>query len=175
MIEVSGSGKSNSLFNLISQQPDIDNIYLYAKDPYEAKDQLLINKREITGLKHLNYLKAIIEWSNNMDDIYKKNWIVQYANKIRKILIVFDDINADTISNKKLNPIVTELFIRGRKLNISLVFIKQSYFGVLQNIRRNSTHFFIMNIRNKQELQQIEISHWSDIDFQYVLQNHFLF
>ena len=77
MIEVSGSGKSNSSFNLISQQPDIDNIYLYGKDPYEAKDQLLINKREITGLKHLNYLKAITEWSDNMDDIYKKNWIVQ--------------------------------------------------------------------------------------------------
>ena len=77
MIEVSGSGKSSSLFNLISQQPDIDNIYLYAKDPYEAKYQLLINKREITGLKHLNNLKAIIEWSNNMDDIYKKNWLIQ--------------------------------------------------------------------------------------------------
>ena len=61
MIEVSGSGKSSSLFNLISQQPDIDNIYLYAKDPYEAKYQLLINKREITGLKYLNNLKAIIE------------------------------------------------------------------------------------------------------------------
>ena len=61
MIEVSGSGKSNSLFNLISQQPDIDNIYLYAKDPYEAKDQFLINKREITGSKHLNDLKVIIE------------------------------------------------------------------------------------------------------------------
>ena len=77
MIEVSGSGKSNSLFNLISQQPDIDNIYLYAKDPYEAKDQFLINKREITGSKHLNDLKVIIEWSNNMDDIYKKKWLIQ--------------------------------------------------------------------------------------------------
>ena len=78
---------------------------------------------------------------------------------------LFDDIIADTISNKKLNPIVTELFIRGRKLNISLVFIMQSYFGVPKNIRRNSTHYFVMNSHNKQELQQIEFNHWSDIDF----------
>ena len=67
----SGSGKTNSLFNLINQQPDIDKIYLYAKDPYEAKYQLLINKRESTGLKYLNDSKAFIEYSNDMDDIYK--------------------------------------------------------------------------------------------------------
>ena len=71
MIGGSGSGKTNSLFNLINQQPDIDKIYLYAKDPYEAKYQLLINKRESTGLKYLNDSKAFIEYSNDMDDIYK--------------------------------------------------------------------------------------------------------
>ena len=65
----SGSGKTNSLFNLINQQPDIDKIYLYAKDPYEAKYQLLINKRESTGLKYLNDSKAFIEYSNDMDVI----------------------------------------------------------------------------------------------------------
>ena len=70
------------------------------------------------------------------------------------------------LRNKKLNPIVTELFIRGRKLNISLVFITQSYFAVPKNIRLNSTHYFVMKIPNKRELQQIAFNHSSDIDFQ---------
>ena len=81
------------------------------------------------------------------------------------MLIVFDDIIADMIHNKKLNSKVTELFIRGRKLNISLVFITQSYFKVPKNVRLNTTHFFIMKIPNKRELQQIAINHLSDIDF----------
>ena len=118
----SGSGKTISLFNLISQQPDIDKMYLSAKDPYEAKYQFLINKRESTGLKHFNDSKAFIEYSNDMDDIYKN--IEEYnPNKKRKILIVFDDMIADMLSNKKLNLIVTELFIRGKKLNISLILL----------------------------------------------------
>ena len=73
---------------------------------------------------------------------------------------------ADMLSNKKLNPILTELFIRGRKLNICLVFITQSYFAVPKNIRLNSTHYFVMKIPNKRELQQIAFNHSSDIDFQ---------
>ena len=72
---------------------------------------------------------------------------------------------ADMINNKKLNPAVTELFIRGRKLNISIAFITQSYFKVLKDVRLNSTHFFIMKITNKRELQQIALNHSSDIDF----------
>ena len=72
---------------------------------------------------------------------------------------------ADMLSNKKLSPIVTELFIRGRKLSISFIFITQSYFAVPKNIRLNSTHFFIMKIPNKRELQQIAFNHLSDIDF----------
>ena len=79
--------------------------------------------------------------------------------------MVFDDMIADMINNNKLNPIVTELFIRGRKLNISIVFITQSYFKVPKNVRLNSTHFFIMKIPNKRELQQIALNHSSDIDF----------
>ena len=67
----SGSGKTNVLLNLINNQPDIDKIYWYAKDPYEAKYQLLINKRESTGLKHFNDSKAFIEYSNDMQDFYK--------------------------------------------------------------------------------------------------------
>ena len=86
------------------------------------------------------------------------------ADKERKILIVFDVIIADMINNKKLNPIVTELYTRIRKLNISLVFITQSYFKVPKDVRLNSTHFFIMKIPNKRELQQIALNHSSDID-----------
>ena len=81
------------------------------------------------------------------------------------MLIVFDDMIADMINNKKLNPIATELFIRGRKLNISIVFITYSYFKVPKDVRLNSTHFFIMKILNKRELQQIALNHSSDIDF----------
>ena len=119
----SGSGKK-SLLNLIENQTDIDKIYLYAKDPYEAKYQYLINKREGVGINHFNDPKAFIEYSNDMHDVYKN--IDDYnPDKENKILIVFDDMIADMINNKKLNSIATELFIRGRKLNISLVFSTQ--------------------------------------------------
>ena len=84
--------------------------------------------------------------------------------KKHKVLIVFDDIIADMINNKNLNPIVTELFIRGRKLNISVVFITQSYFKVPKNVRLNSTNFFIIKIPNKREFQQIVLYHSSDIE-----------
>ena len=90
---------------------------------------MLINERENTGLNHLNDSKAFIEYSNDIDDICKN--IKEYnPNGKQKILIIFDDIIADMLSNKILNPIVTHLFIRGRKLGISPVFIKQSYFDV---------------------------------------------
>ena len=90
----SGSGKTNALLNLINNQPDIDKIYLYAKDPYEAKYQYLINKRESVGINHFNDPKAFIEYSNDMQDVYKN--IDEYnTDKERKILIVFDDMIAD--------------------------------------------------------------------------------
>ena len=136
------SGKTNGLFNLIDNEPDIDKMYLYAKDPYEGKYKLLTNKRESIGFDS----KAL---------------------KKLRILVVFDDMIADMLSNKKLNPIVTELFIRGRKINISLVFITQSYFAVPKNIRLNSTHYFV--IPNKRELQQIAFNHSRDIDLQYFM------
>ena len=158
----SGSGKINVLLSLIENQPDIDKIYLYAKDPYEAKYQYLINKREGVGIDHFNDPKAFIEYSNDMHDVYKN--IDDYnPDKENKILIVFDDMIADMIHNKKLNSVVTELFIRGRKLNISLVFITQSYFKVPSDVRLNTTHFFISKIPNKRELQQTAINHSSDI------------
>ena len=165
IIKGSGSGKTNVLLNLINHEPYIDKIYLCTKDPSEAKYQLLINKREITGSKYLNDSKAFIEYSDDMDDIYR-NIEEYYPNKKWKILIVFDVMIVDMLSNKKLNRIVTELLIRGRKLNISLVFITQSYFPVPKNIRLNSTHYFVMKIPNKRELQQIAFNPSSDIDFQ---------
>ena len=164
LIGGSGSGKTNTLLNLINNQPDIDKIYLYAKDFYEPKYQYLINQREGVGLKHFNNPKAFIEYSNDMHDIYKN--INNYnPNKENKILIVFDDMIADMINNKKSNSIVTELFIKGRKLNNSLVFITKSYFKVPKDVRLNTTHFFIMKIPNKRELQQIALNHSSNIDF----------
>ena len=160
----SGSGKTNALLNLINNQPDIDKIYLYAKDPYETKYQYLINKREKVGLDHFDDHKAFIEYSNDMQDVHKN--INDYnTRKKRKVLIVFDDMIAYMINNKNLDSIVTELFIRGRKLNISIVFITQSYFKVPKEVRLNSTHFFIMKIPNKRELQQTVLNHSSDIDF----------
>ena len=97
-------------------------LLLYANDPYEAKYQLLINKKKSTDIKYLNDSKDFTKYSNDMDDIYKN--IEEYnPNKKQKILIAFDDMISYMLSNKKLNPIVTELFIRGRKLNSSLIFI----------------------------------------------------
>ena len=151
------------MLNLINNQPGIDKIYLYAKNPYEAKYQFLISKRESTGSKYFNDPKAFIEYSNARQDAYKN--IYEYnADKDSKLLIIFDDMIADMINNKKLNSLVTKLFIRGRKLNISFVFITQSYFKVLKNVRLNSTHFFVMKIPNKRELQQISLNHSSDIN-----------
>ena len=137
----SRSGKTNALLNLIENQPDIDKMYLYAEDPYEAKYQYVITKRESVGINHFNDSKAFIKYSNDMCNVYKN--INHYnPDKQSKILKVFDDMIADMIQNKKLNSIVTELFIRGRKLNVSLVFIIQSYFKVPKDVRLNAIHFF---------------------------------
>ena len=93
-----GSGKTNSLFDLIRQQPDINKVYLYAKDPYEAKCQFLINKRKSTGSKHFNDSKIFIEYMNNMNDTYKS--IEEYnLNKKRKLVIIFDNMITDLLSN----------------------------------------------------------------------------
>ena len=148
--------------NLIENQPDIDKIYLYAKDPYEAKYQYLIKTRDKLGTDHHNDPRAYIEYSNDMHDVYKN---IYYYNpdQENKILTVFDDMIADMIHNKKLDSIVTELFIRGRKWNIYLVLITQSYFKVPKGVRLNTTHIFIAKISNRRELQEIARNHSSDI------------
>ena len=87
----------------------------------------MIYKRKSTGLKHFNEPKAFIEYSNDIVDVYKN--IERYdKDKKRKILIVFDDMIVDMINDKKINPVVTVLLIRGRELNISIVLITQPYF-----------------------------------------------
>ena len=139
----SESGKPISLFNQISHQPDIDKIYLYAKDPCKAKCQFLIDKQESTSIKHFNDSKPFLNT--------RMIWTI-FIKTLKNTTQIFDDMIADILSNKKLNPIVTELFIRGRKLNISLVFITKFYFAVPKNIRLNSTHYFIIKIRDKCEL-----------------------
>ena len=130
----------------------------------EPKYQFLIGKRENAGIKHLNNSKAFIECSNTMDDVYENLDDYNTARK-RKILIAFDDMIADIMSNKKFQAVVKELFIRCRKLNILLVFITQSYFSVPKDVRLNSTHYLIMKINNRKELQNIAITHSADIDY----------
>ena len=117
--------------NLINNQPDIDKIYLHAKDPYEAKYQFLIKARECAGSKHFNDSKALIEYSNDMQHVYKN---IEEYNLGKKTKY---DMIANMIINERLNPVVTELFIRGRKSNISIVFITQSYFKVSNDVRLN--------------------------------------
>ena len=135
---------------------------MYAKDLYEAKYQYLINKIEDVGIDHFNNPKALIEYSNDMPDVDKN--IDEYnPDKENKILIVFDDMIADMTNNKKLNSILTELFIRGGKLNFSPVCITQSYFKVPKDVRLNTAHFFVAKIPNKREIQEIAQNHSSDI------------
>ena len=107
---------------------------------------------------------SFIECSKTMDDVYKN--IDEYnPSRKRTILIVFDDMIADIMTNKKIRPIIKDLFIRCRKLNISLVFITRSYFSALKDARLNSTHYLITKINNKRELQNITINHSANIDY----------
>ena len=160
----SGSGKTNTLLNLINEQEDIDKIYLHAKDLSESKYEYLIRNRKNAGIKHLNDSKAFIECSNTMNDVYEN--IDDYnPNRKRKIFIIFDDMIADIMTNKKFQSIIKELFIRCRKQNISLVFITRSYFSVPKDVRLNSTHYLIMKINSRRELQNIAFNHSTDIDF----------
>ena len=110
----SGSGKTNTLLNLVSQQDDIDKIYFYAKDLTKPTYEFLIKKRENVGIKHLSDPNAFIECSNTMDGVYEN--IDDYnPYRQRKILIVFDDMIADIMTNKNVQAIIKELFIRCRK------------------------------------------------------------
>ena len=139
-------------------------MYLYAKIISEPKYEVLIKKRENAGIKHLNDSSTFIECSNTLNNVYEN--IDHYnPSRKRKILIVFDEMIADIMTNKRFQAIIKEFFIRCRKLNISLVFITQFYFSVPKDVRLNSTHYLIMKINNKNELQNIAINHSADIDY----------
>ena len=116
------------------------------------------------GINYLNDPNAFIECSETMDDVYENIDDYNQSRK-RKILIVFDDMIADIMTNKKLQAIIKQLFIRCRKINISPVFITQSYFAVPKDVRLNSTHYLIMKINNKKEVQNISINHSADINY----------
>ena len=144
IIGPSGSGKTNTL----DKFHPIDKIYLYAKDANEEKYQYLINKTEQAGIKNLNDPHAFIEYSSDMNDVLED---INNYNKKRnkKVLITFDDMIADIMRSEKFKAIVKELFIRCRKLNVSIVFITQSYFRTPKDARLNSTHYILMKIGNK--------------------------
>ena len=132
----------NALVNLINYEPDIDKTYLYAKDLCKARYQFLIKKSEDIQTKHLNGSKTLIEYSNNMWDVFKN--IEEYNPGMEcKVLLVFDDMVADMHNNKTLNSL--NLFIRRRKLKFFLVFITQSYFKVPKDVTLNTKYFFNEN------------------------------
>ena len=150
----SGSVKTNVLLYLIKEQEGIAIICLYAKDLSEPKYDFLIKKREDVRIKYCNDPNAFIEYSNTMDNVYEN--ILDYnPSRKRKILILFDEMIVD---------IMTKSW-RCRKVNISLVFITQSYFSVPKDVRLNSTHYLIKKINNRKELQSIPIHYSTDIDY----------
>ena len=164
IIGPSGSGKTNTLLHLINNLHPIDKIYLYAKDLSEPKYEYLINKREQAGIKNLNDPKAFIEYSNDMDNVLAD--INNYnKNRDKKVLIVFDEMIADVEYNKNVKRIIKELFYRARKINISIVFITQSYFRALKNARLISTHYILMKIGNKKELKSIAEEKSGHLDY----------
>ena len=123
----------------------------------------MVEKRENVGVKNYNDPTAFTEYSNTMDDVYS-NIDHQNPKRKRRILIVFDDMIADIMTNKKFQTIIKELLIRCRNLNIALVFIYQSYFKTLKDARLSSTHYLIMKIDNKRELQNIATDNSADTD-----------
>ena len=168
IIGPSGSGKTNTLLHLINNLHPIDKIYSYAKDIHEPKYEYLINKREQAGIKNLNDLHAFIEYLDDMNDVLDD--INNYnKNRDKKVLIVFDEMTADIEYNKNFKRIIKELFYKARKINVSIVFITQSYFKALKDARLNSTHYILMKIGNKKELKEIAEEKSGHLDCQYFL------
>ena len=164
IIGPSGSGKTNTLLHLIQKFHPIDKTYLYAKDTDEEKYQYLINKREQAGIKNLNDPHAFIEYSSDMHDVLED--INNYnKNRDKKVLIIFDDMIADIMRSEKFKAIVKELLIMCRKLNISIVFITQSYFRTPKDAILNNTRYILMKMGNKKELKSIAGENLDHLDF----------
>ena len=164
IIGPSGSDKTYTLLHLINNLHPIDKIYLFAIDIHEPKYEYLINKREQAGIKNLNDPHAFIEYSDDMND--ELDDINDYSkNRDKKVLIVFDDIIADIEYNKNFKRIIKELFYRARKINVSIVFITQSYFRALKDARLNSTYYILMRIGNKKEIKRIAEEKSSHLDY----------
>ena len=124
----------------------------------------MINKREQAGIKNLNDPQAFIEYSNDMNDVYEN---INNDNKSidKKVPIVFDDMIADIEYNKNFKQVIKELFYRARKINVSIVFIRQCYFRALKDARLNSTHYILMKIGNKKELKSIAEEKPGNLDY----------
>ena len=164
IIGPSGSGKTNTLLHLINKLHPIDKIYLYAKDLHEPKYEYLINKGEQAGIRNLNDPHAFIEYSDDMNDV--PDDINTYnKNRDKKVLIVFDDMIADIEYNKNFKRIIKELFYRARKINVSIIFITQSYFRALKYARLNTKHYILMKIGNKKELKRIAEEKSDHLDY----------
>ena len=145
IIDGSGLSKNNILLNLIKhQQTEVDKVCLCVKDPFESKYQLLINGGEKKGIINVKTPKTFIDYSQTIDNIYEN---LEDRNRTKKkVLIVFDDMIPDMEANKKLKIIIAELFMRGRKLNISVISISQSYFAVSKTMNKCDTLFHHKNI-----------------------------
>ena len=164
IIGPSCSCKTNTLLHLINNLHPIDKVFLYAKDIHEPKYEYLINKREQAGIKDLNNPQAFIEYLDDMNDVLDD--INNYnKNRDKKVLIVFDVMIADIEYNKNFKRIIKELFYRARKINVSIVFITQSYFKALKDARLNSTHYILMKIGNKKELKRIAEEKSGHLDY----------
>ena len=162
IIGSSGSGKTKVLLNLIKhQQPGIDKIYLYVKNPFKSKYILLRNRREKVGIKKI--LK-----SNTTYWLLKSKWCLWQFRRLQSNK-ESESVNSvwwnDIEANKKLSSIVTEVFLWGKKLNISLGFILQRYLNLPKTIRLNATHYFIIEIPDKREIQQLASSYAFDNEF----------
>ena len=124
----------------------------------------MIKKHEKAGINFNNDPNAFIEYSNSIDDILPN--IEDYnKNRRRKVLIIFDDMISHVMSDKKAQQILKDLFIRCRKLNISLCFLTQSYFSVPKDVRSNCTYYILFKIYNKRKLQNIAIAHSANINY----------
>ena len=155
--------EKNALLYLIKEDENINKMYLYAKDLSETKFEFLIKSREDAGIKIFNNPNSFVECLS-VDDIHED--IDGYNPcRTRKILIMSDDMIADIIRNQKFQAIIKELFIRCRKINISLVFITQPCCSAPTNVRLNLKKYLIMKINNRKELQNIAIKFSVDIDY----------